>query len=318
MKHSRLLWTGAVTVLLSACYTAPVRMPVVDDARAAVDAARANPQVTTYAADELQAAVSTYERAQSLLRSGADADEVRHVSYLAQQRAAIAQETARLRYAEQAIGVATAERERMLAETRARGAEAAVRSAHLAEAQAESAQRAALAEAQARAAQRQATFAPAPAQPPQLAPERRAMVDKELRELAATKSDRGIVITLNDVLFDPGSSMLRPGGQRLVARLGDFLREYPDRTIAIEGFTDSAPTDALSLELSERRAATVRVALVEEGVDASRVLVRGYGKAFPVATNDTPEGRQRNRRVEIVISEAGGAIAPRMASYGGR
>jgi outer membrane protein OmpA-like peptidoglycan-associated protein len=324
MKRSRLLWMGAAALLLSACYSAPVRMPVLDDARAAVEAARANPQVTTYAADELQVAVSTYERAQALLRSGADADEVRHVSYLAQQRAAIAQETARLRYAEQSIGAATAERERARLEASAREAAAAVRSAHLAEARAESAERAAReAQAQARGAQRQAILTQPPAQPsaqPPAAPaaERRANFEKELRELAATKSDRGIVVTLNDVLFDPGSSMLRPGGQRLVARLGDFLREYPDRTIAIEGFTDSAPTDALSIELSERRAAAVRVALVEEGVDASRVFVRGYGKAFPVATNDTPEGRQRNRRVEIVISEEGGAIAPRIASYGGR
>lgn len=320
MKRSRLLWTGATALLLSACYSAPVRMPVLDDARAAVDAARANPQVTTYAADQLQAAVSTYERAQSLLRSGADADEVRHVSYLAQQRAAIAQETARLRYAEQSIAIASTERERARLEASARESADAVRSAHLAEARAESAARAAReAEAQARAAQRQAILAQPPAQPPTRSPaERRAILEKELRELAATKSDRGIVVTLNDVLFDPGSSMLRPGGQRLVARLGDFLREYPDRTIAIEGFTDSASTDALSIELSERRAAAVRVALVEEGVDASRVFVRGYGKAFPVATNDTPEGRQRNRRVEIVISEEGGAIAPRVASYGGR
>jgi len=319
MSHTRLLSMGAAVLLLSGCYSAPVRMPVVDEARTAVDAARANPQVATYAPDELQAAVATYERAQSLMRGGADADEVRHVSYLAQQRAAIAQEMARLRYAEQSIALASAERERLQAQVRE--AEAAVRSAHIAEAQAESAQRAAL-EAQARAAQRQPGIvrpAQTPAQPrAEPAPERRATLERELRDLFATRSERGIVVTLNDVLFDPGSSMLRPGGQRLVARLGDFLREYPDRTIAIEGFSDSGATDASSLELSERRAAAVRVALVDEGVDGSRVFVRGYGKAFPVATNETPEGRQRNRRVEVVISDQGGAIAPRVASFGAR
>jgi len=319
MSHTRLLSMGAAVLLLSGCYSAPVRMPVVDEARTAVDAVRANPQVATYAPDELQAAVATYERAQSLMRGGADADEVRHVSYLAQQRAAIAQEMARLRYAEQSIALASAERERLQAQVRE--AEAAVRSAHIAEAQAESAQRAAL-EAQARAAQRQPGIvrpAQTPAQPrAEPAPERRATLERELRDLFATRSERGIVVTLNDVLFDPGSSMLRPGGQRLVARLGDFLREYPDRTIAIEGFSDSGATDASSLELSERRAAAVRVALVDEGVDGSRVFVRGYGKAFPVATNETPEGRQRNRRVEVVISDQGGAIAPRVASFGAR
>jgi outer membrane protein OmpA-like peptidoglycan-associated protein len=148
--------------------------------------------------------------------------------------------------------------------------------------------------------------------------ERRANLDKELRDLFATRTERGTVVTLNDVLFDPGSFMLRPGGQRLVARLGEFLRVYPDRIIAIEGFADGGATDAASIELSERRATTVRLALVDEGVDGSRVQVRAYGKAFPVATNDTPEGRQRNRRVEVVISDERGAIAPRVASYAGR
>ena len=208
MKQSRLLSMGAAVLLLSACYSAPVRMPAVDDARAAVYAALANPQVATYAPEELRTAVSTYERAQSLLRTGADPDEVRHVSYLAQQRAAIAREMAQLRYAEESIAIATAERERLRG--RVQQAEAAARSAHLAEARADSAQRAALeAEAQARAAQRQPTIVQ-PAAPP-LA-QRKAILEKELRELAATRSDRGIVVTLNDVLFDPGSSMLRPAG----------------------------------------------------------------------------------------------------------
>ena len=124
------------------------------------------------------------------------------------------------------------------------------------------------------------------------------------------------MVTLNDVLFDPGSAMLRPGGRRLVARLAEFLREYPERTIAIEGFTDSAGSDAESQELSERRAAAVKNALMDAGVDGSHVFVRGYGKAFPVATNETGEGRQRNRRVEVVVSDERGSIAPRVASVG--
>jgi len=319
MKLSRLTCTAATALLLSACYTTPIRPGALDDARLAVDAARSNPQVATYAAGELRDAEVTYERAVALLRSDADGSEVRHLSYLAQQRAAIAQETARLRYAEQSIASAATERERATLEARAAEADAAVRAAHLAEARAESAQRAALA-AQAQAlAQGRAGVAPPPS--PRAAPsavERRANLDKELRDLFATRTERGTVVTLNDVLFDPGSSMLRPGGQRLVARLGEFLRVYPDRIIAIEGFADGGATDAASIELSERRATTVRLALVDEGVDGSRVQVRAYGKAFPVATNDTPEGRQRNRRVEVVISDERGAIAPRVASYAGR
>ena len=315
MHVLRLTFTGATVLLLAACYTAPVRIAALDDARTAVDAARANPQVATYAADELTDAMATYARAESLARSGADADEVRHVSYLARQRAAIALQTARLRNAEHAIAAASAEREQ--ATLQAQEAEAAAaRSALLAEARAESAQRAALeAQAHARAPQRQ----PQPVRPrAQSEAERSAMLAKELRDMAATRSDRGTVVTLNDVLFDPGNATLRPGVRRLLARLGEFLVDYPDRTVAIEGFSDSAAPDASSQELSERRAAAVRAALVEEGVDASRVLVRGYGKAFPVASNDTAEGRQRNRRVEVVISDERGAIAPRVASFAGR
>src|SRR5262249_24189292 len=144
---------------------------------------------------------------------------------------------------------------------------------------------------------------------------RNAMLEAELRELAATRSDRGMVVTLNDVLFDTGSANLRPGGRRVIARLAPFLREYPERTLAIEVFTDSVASPSYNQTLSERRAAAVGVALMEEGIDGSRVYVRGYGDAFPVASNDTLDGRQRNRRVEIVISDANGTISPRIATY---
>ena len=144
--------------------------------------------------------------------------------------------------------------------------------------------------------------------------QRNAMLEAELRELAATKSDRGLVITMNDVLFDSGSATLRPGGRRLVARMAHFLREYPERTLAIEGFTDSAGDDLYNQQLSERRAAAVQIAMMEEGIEGSRILVRGYGEAFPVASNDTAEGRQRNRRVEMVISDGRVAIGPRVAT----
>jgi outer membrane protein OmpA-like peptidoglycan-associated protein len=309
-----------LALVLTACSTVATRPAALDDARIAVDAARANPQVTTYAAGELRDAVVTYERAEALFRSEGDSDEVRHLGYMARQRAAIAQETARMRYAEQAITTATAERERVRLAARAAEADAATRSAQVAEIRAESARRAATdAEASARAAQQQAQISQqnvAIAQQQALdAQQRNALLESELRELAATKTDRGLVVTLNDVLFDTGSATLRPGGQRVVARLADFLREYPERTLAIEGFTDSVGGDTFNQDLSERRAASVRVALIGSGIDGSRIYVRGYGKAFPVASNDTAEGRQRNRRVEVVISDARGSIGPRIATY---
>ncbi|HTR59090.1 MAG TPA: OmpA family protein [Casimicrobiaceae bacterium] len=309
-----------LTLVLAACSTVATRPAALDDARIAVDAARANPQVTDYAAGELRDAVAAYDRAEVLFRNEGDSEDVRHLGYLARQRAAIAQETARMRYAEQAITSATAERERVRLAARAAEAEAATRAAQDAQLRAESARRAAAdSETIARVAQQQAQISQqnaAIAQQQALdAQQRNAVLESELRELAATRTDRGLVVTLNDVLFDTGSAQLRPGGQRLVARLADFLREYPERTLAIEGFTDSVGGDTYNQELSERRAASVRVALIESGIDGSRIYVRGYGKAFPVASNDTAEGRQRNRRVEVVISDASGSIGPRVATY---
>lgn len=307
-------------LLLTACNTLPPRPVVLDDARIAIDAARANPNVTTFAAGELRDAIATYERAEAVLRNDYDTVEAAHLAYLARDRAAIAQEVARLRVSEQAIAAATAERERIRLAARAAEADAAARSARAAELRAEAARQAALsAEAQARAAQAQAQVSQQSAIAAQdqarAAVTRNAILESELRELAATKSDRGLVVTLNDVLFDSGSATLRPGGQRLIARLATFLREYPERSLAIEGFTDSVGSPNFNQQLSERRAAAVRVALMEEGIAGSRVYVRGYGDAFPVASNDTPEGRQRNRRVEVVISDERGSISPRIATY---
>lgn len=311
MKTRTKLLALAVAAVTGACSTVPPRPAMLDDARVAVDAARANPKVTTYAAGELQDAVATYDRAEAVLRNDRNEEEATHLAYLARQRAAIAQETARMRYAEQAITTATAERERIRLAARASEAETAQRAAMLAELRAEAARSAARdAERQALAAQQAARVSQ---QDAATIAQRNATLERELRELAATKSDRGLVVTLNDVLFDSGSSDLRPGGQRLVARMAEFLREYPERTIAIEGFTDSVGDDQYNQTLSERRASSVRVALVDAGIDPSRIYVKGYGEAYPVASNDTSEGRQRNRRVEVVISDERGTIAPRIA-----
>ena len=93
------------------------------------------------------------------------------------------------------------------------------------------------------------------------------------------------------------------------------MREHPDRTLAVEGFTDSVGSSLVNEELSRRRAEAVRAALMDAGIDGSRILARGYGDIYPVATNDSPEGRQRNRRVEIVISDEHGTIPARVARY---
>ncbi|MEP7208527.1 MAG: OmpA family protein [Casimicrobiaceae bacterium] len=110
-----------------------------------------------------------------------------------------------------------------------------------------------------------------------------------------------MVLTLGDVLFDTGRAELKPGADRTIDQLATFLRENADRTVEIEGYTDSTGADALNQVLSERRAIAVKNALADRGIAATRVSARGFGETNPVASNDSAAGRQQNRRVEVVI-----------------
>jgi outer membrane protein OmpA-like peptidoglycan-associated protein len=142
--------------------------------------------------------------------------------------------------------------------------------------------------------------------------EQTARVQAELDALKATPTPRGMVLTLGDVLFDTGRSQLKPGAGRKIDQLAQFLNEHPGRRVQVEGFTDSVGSDAYNEELSQRRADSVKEALMEHGIDPSRIGSAGYGKAYPVATNSESGGRQLNRRVEVVIGDDNGrAIGPR-------
>jgi outer membrane protein OmpA-like peptidoglycan-associated protein len=114
-------------------------------------------------------------------------------------------------------------------------------------------------------------------------------------------------------LFDVDQAQLNPGGELQVARLADVLHQMPERNVLIEGHTDSAGSDAYNDSLSQRRADAVEDLLIIQGIDPTRVVTRGYGERFPVATNDTAAGRQQNRRIEIVILNPGDIDAPRAA-----
>lgn len=113
---------------------------------------------------------------------------------------------------------------------------------------------------------------------------------------------RGLIVNLSDVLFDTGKSTLRPGAREKLAKISGIVLAYPDLRLAIEGNTDSVGTDAANQTLSEQRADAVRDFLADEKIPTSSMTSRGLGKSQPVATNDTPEGRQQNRRVELVVS----------------
>ncbi|MDX1460333.1 MAG: OmpA family protein [Xanthomonadales bacterium] len=133
-----------------------------------------------------------------------------------------------------------------------------------------------------------------------------ASLEARLLEMEAEETERGLVLTLDDVLFDTDGDSIKPGAQQTLKRLAELLDDHQDRNILIEGHTDAQGDAAYNQQLSERRASSVREALIAAGVSADRIRVEGRGEHYPVATNDTPEGRQQNRRVEIIISDEEG------------
>ena len=143
--------------------------------------------------------------------------------------------------------------------------------------------------------------------------ELRAQLLNQLNSILQTRdSARGLIVNMSDVLFDTGSYTLKPGAREKLAKISGILLAHPGLTMQIEGHTDSVGTDDFNQQLSERRADSVRDFLAEQGVPATSITARGFGKTQPVASNDTAEGRQRNRRVELVVN--GDAIGNASAS----
>ncbi|MCU9948892.1 OmpA family protein [Pseudomonas sp. PDM13] len=134
---------------------------------------------------------------------------------------------------------------------------------------------------------------------------------KALQALNAKPSERGQVVTFGDVLFDTGKAELKYGSQGNLQQLATFLSANPERQVRVEGFTDSTGGEQLNLKLSERRAESVARALERLGVDRSRVITKGYGPEFPVSDNGSIQGRQLNRRVEVIISNGAAPVSDR-------
>ena len=137
---------------------------------------------------------------------------------------------------------------------------------------------------------------------------------RQLEDMQASQTSRGIVLTLGDVLFDTGRAELKPGAARPIEQVAQFLSEHPERKVQIEGFTDSQGSDAYNMELSQKRADAVAMAIMQRGIAADRVRALGYGEDFPKASNSSPGSRQLNRRVEIIVSNGDESIPGRTAS----
>ena len=133
-------------------------------------------------------------------------------------------------------------------------------------------------------------------------------LEEQIVSLATTDSDRGLVMTLGDVLFDTGQADLKNSASRTVLKLVQFLQLNPKRIVRIEGYTDSTGNPEDNLKLSRDRAQSVADMLVDLGVDEKRIQVRGYGDQYPVEVNASERGRAQNRRVEIVFSDEKGRL----------
>ncbi|VVO07688.1 hypothetical protein PS858_01900 [Pseudomonas fluorescens] len=137
---------------------------------------------------------------------------------------------------------------------------------------------------------------------------------KQLQDsLNAKQTDRGTLVTFGDVLFATDRADLKSSGLVNINKLAQFLQENPDRKVIVEGYTDSTGTASHNQSLSERRAGSVRTALVKMGVDPARIVAQGYGKEYPVAENSSTSGRAMNRRVEVTISNDNQPVIPRSA-----
>ncbi len=271
--------SGAALLALSACQSTPPRHAELERARQLMQTASASPDVTAGAPLELERARRSLQEAERAWADQRDERETRHLAYLASQRTQVAINVGAQHAADRVVAGAGAERAQ---------AEAAAQS-----------QRARLAEAQARSAGASA----------QSASERARMLERALQEMAARPTERGMVMVLQDVLFDLGKADLKEGGKARLQRIAQVLSQFPERRVVVEGYTDSTGSDALNQALSERRAEAVKQALVGMGVGADRIETKGYGEARPVATNSTPAGRQQNRRVELVFSQDEGRTA---------
>jgi outer membrane protein OmpA-like peptidoglycan-associated protein len=265
------LWAGAFAAILLGCATTPQNIDELETARAMVPQVEASPRAGV-AATNIADARKSLDVANRLAEKGGKLADIKYHATVATRNAEIANEKILAAQARDEINKGTAERQAVLLQAREREAQ--------------------------RAAQNAAT-----------AQNRAQSLEQELAQLRAKKTDRGMVLTLGDVLFDTGKATLKPGAFGTIERLATVLKEDTNRKVTIEGHTDSVGSDEFNQQLSEARANAVRTALLDRGVQDSQIIAVGKGESFPVASNDNAAGRQQNRRVEMIFANTNSQMA---------
>lgn len=277
-----------VVIFFVGCGGPPAENPLLEEARNEYESAEQDSEIVQFAPVALKEAEEELDMSRELWEAKEDKVRIEHHAYLAKQKTAIARHTAQMNAAQNEIERAESERQKVLIDVRRRDAERAEERARRAMEEAERERESA------EQARREAE---------ELA--------NRVNELEARQTERGLVLTLGDVLFDFDKATLRSGGLRTVRELAGFLENYPERNVLIEGHTDSIGSEEYNRDLSEKRANSVQEALINEGIPANRIEIRGMGEQHPVTSNATEAGRQQNRRVEVIVSDQDGNVAER-------
>lgn len=311
-RHGKVIAVLSFAIFVAAaCATAPSSPSGAAEVRSKLTALQNDPKL----ADRAPIAIRDAEAAVRLAEQPVSSDEAplgQHLVYLADRKVEIARAKATTRYAEDQRERFAEERSAARLAARTREAEAAQDDANRATANANRARadaerargEAAIAYNEADAARR------AEAESSAAAARRAAELQRQIAELQAEVTDRGLVLTLGDVLFTTDSAQLQSGAGNRLNKLVAFLNEYPERLVLIEGHTDSTGSSDYNQGLSRRRSESVKSYLVQQGIGTQRLSTSGVGEDRPVASNDSANGRQQNRRVEIIIENPPLAMGP--------
>lgn len=323
MKNFRFIpITLLALATVAACSSVPENSRL-NEARRDFNDAQNTPRVVNLAPTELKQAGNALAKANDAAAKNEDEARVTHLAYVAKQRTAVAQETAKQKEAETAVINASTERSKIRLDARTQEADKATKKAEASQRRAEDSQqqadasqrRAEKSQREADASQQQAAASQQQAEMSQQqtrdAEMRNDQLEAQLKELNAKKTDRGLVITLGDILFDTNKAELKSGAARSLKKIAGFMAQYPQRTAKIEGFTDNTGSADYNQDLSDRRANAVRTSLVDMGINSERITTQGFGKGSPIASNNTASGRQMNRRVEIIVSDDKGKVSSR-------
>jgi outer membrane protein OmpA-like peptidoglycan-associated protein len=285
-----LIAAAAVSLLLAACSATPTKPEGADSARAKLTQLQSDPQLASRAPVAIKEADEAVRAAEEPRK---DTEQAAHLVLIANGKVDIAWAQARTRLAEDQRKSLSEQREGARLDARTREADAARSDASIARSDAS------FARADAEFANNRADAARLSAD---AAKQQSEDLQRQIAELNAKATDRGLVVTLGDVLFATGRSELKGGAANNLSKLSAFLNKYQDRTVAIEGHTDNVGSDDSNFSLSQRRADSVKSYLVSQGVSSTRLAASGKGEGSPVSGNDSATGRQQNRRVEVIIA----------------